>query len=105
MIVPTVSNWAQAVMVSLTSGLVTVLSFLPALIGAVLILVVGWLLSNFAARLVTALLGRIGFETAAARTGIADFVRRTGARDVPASGRALSGVDRAVRKARPGQAR
>ena len=85
MIVPTVTNWAQAVMVSLTSGLVTVLSFIPAIIGAILILVAGWLLSDFVARLVTALLGRIGFETAAARTGIADFVQRAGARDVTAS--------------------
>ena len=84
MVVPTVTNFFQAVMVSLAAALMTLLSFIPALIGAVILIIVGWLLSDFIARLVVALLERVGFETAAQRTGITGFMSRTGARDTRA---------------------
>ena len=85
MIVPTVTNFFQAVMVSLAAALMTLLSFIPALIGAVILLVIGWVLSGIAARLVTTLLQRVGFETAASRTGVSDFMQRSGARNMTAS--------------------
>jgi len=78
---PHVSGWFDAVMLSITAALVTFLSFLPAIIGAIIILVVGWLLAGFIGRLVTMFLDRIGFERAAQRTGISNFIARTGARD------------------------
>ena len=85
MSVPTVTGWFQAVMVSITGGLMTLLSFIPALIGAILILVIGWIIAGWAGRLVTALLEKIGFETAARRTGVSDFMSRAGMRDARAS--------------------
>lgn len=85
MVVPTVTNFFEAVMVSLAAALMTLLSFIPALIGAVILLIVGWILSGFAARVVTALLQRVGFETAASRTGVTNFMHRTGARQMTAS--------------------
>jgi hypothetical protein len=85
MALPPVSNWIDAVMLSITAALVNLLSFLPALIGAIVILVVGWLLAGVAGRLVTRLLERIGFEQAAQRAGISDFVARAGIQDSRAS--------------------
>ena len=82
---PVVTNWLQALMVSIAGALMTFLSFLPALIGAIVIVVVGWILSGFVARLVTQLLERVGFERAAERTGVTGFISRTGARDTRAS--------------------
>ena len=82
---PTVTNWLEAVMVSIAAALMTFLSFLPALIGAILILVIGWVLSGFIARLVVGLLDRIGFDRAAERTGVSGFISRTGIKDPRAS--------------------
>jgi Conserved TM helix len=82
---PTVTNWFQAVMVSVTAALMTFLSFLPALIGAIVILVIGWMVASFVAKLVVRLLERIGFESAAERTGVSGFISRTGVRGLSAS--------------------
>ena len=85
MSLPHVSGWFDAVMLSITAALVTFLSFLPAIIGAIIILVVGWILADFVGRIVTAFLSKIGFERAAQRTGISGFVSRTGVRDARVS--------------------
>jgi len=85
MSLPHVSGWFDAVMLSITAALVTFLSFLPAIIGAIIILVVGWFLAGFIGRLVTMFLDRVGFERAAQRTGISNFIARTGARDTRVS--------------------
>ena len=82
---PVVTNLVEAVYVSLASALSTLLSFIPALIGALIVLIVGWILAGVLARLVTALLERIGFDRAAQRTGISDFIARTGWRRAGAS--------------------
>ncbi len=85
MIVPSVTNFFQAVVVSVAAGLMTLVSFVPALVGAVIILVAGWLLSDFVASLCLRLLERTGFENAALRAGVAGFIARTGMRDPRAS--------------------
>ena len=85
MALPHVANWFDAVMLSITAALMNFLAFIPALIGAIIILVVGWLLSGVAGRLVTALLERIGFEHAAQRTGVSGFISRAGVQDARAS--------------------
>ncbi len=85
MSVPTVTGWFQAIMVSITGALVTFLSFVPALLGAILILIIGWLIAGWVGKLVTALLQKIGFETAAERTGVTGFMSRAGVHDARAS--------------------
>ncbi len=85
MVVPTVTNFFQAVMVSLAAAMMALLSFIPALIGAVIILVVGWLLSDFIGKLCIRILDRVGFERAAQRTGVSGFISQTGMRDPRAS--------------------
>jgi hypothetical protein len=84
-VISTVTSFGEAVLVSITAALATFLAFIPALIGAILILVVGWILAGFIARLVETLLNRVGFEQAATRTGISGFLSRAGGGDVRAS--------------------
>jgi hypothetical protein len=74
----TVDSWGEAVLVSVTEALRNFLGFLPALVGALLILVLGWIISGVLARLIESGLKRIGFEHAANQTGINGFVARAG---------------------------
>ncbi len=74
----TVNNWGDAVMVSVTGALQNFLGFLPQLIGAILILVLGWIIAGLLAGVVEKVLKTIGFEKAAESTGIAGFVKQAG---------------------------
>ena len=74
----TVNSWGEAVLVSVTEALSNFLGFLPALVGAVLVLVLGWIISGFLAGLVEKGLKMVGFEHAANETGINRFVQRAG---------------------------
>ena len=70
----------------LAAMLLALFSFIPKLIGALILLAVGWWLAKLAARLVVALLDRVGFGIAAERTGMFGFMggqaaaRRSGSR-------------------------
>ena len=73
-----------APLAALMLGLFT---FIPKLIGALILLAIGWWLAKLAARLVVGLLDRLGFGAAAERTGMFGFTgqpvtatRRTGSR-------------------------
>ena len=74
-----VTDWGDAVLLSATDALRNFLGFLPQLIGAILVLVIGWIVAGLLARLIEGVLKRIGFERAAESTGIARFVQRAGA--------------------------
>lgn len=77
---PNIRETGEATFYSLRDALTHFLDFLPALIGALIILVVGWLLSGFLARLIERALRAVGLESAVERSGIGDFVRRSGTR-------------------------
>jgi flagellar biosynthesis protein FliQ len=85
MSLPQVTSWLDAVMLSITAALVTFLSFIPAIVGAIIILIVGWIIAGFLGRLVTMVLNRVGFDRAASRTGVSDFMARAGWREGGAS--------------------
>jgi hypothetical protein len=74
----TVGDWGDAVMVSVTEALSNFLGFLPSLVGAILVLVLGWILSGFIATLVERGLKLVGFEHAANQTGINGFIAKAG---------------------------
>lgn len=74
----TVNDWGDAVMVSGTEALQNFLGFLPALVGAILILVLGWIIAGLLAGLVERVLKTVGFERAASTTGISSFIQRSG---------------------------
>ncbi|MCV0402601.1 MAG: mechanosensitive ion channel [Chloroflexi bacterium] len=74
----TVTTWGDAVMLSVTEALQNFLGFLPALVGAILVLVLGWIISGLLAGLIERVLKTLGFEHAANSTGINDFIKRGG---------------------------
>src|SRR5262249_47989855 len=69
---------SEAIWYSFTQGIGKVIGFLPAILGAVVVLVIGWLISGFLAKLIEKGLGAIGLERAVERSGIDDFMRQTG---------------------------
>jgi hypothetical protein len=73
-----ITDWGDAVLVAGSEALSNFLGFLPQLVGAILVLVIGWIIAGFVAGLVERVLERIGFERAAQSTGISGFVRRSG---------------------------
>ena len=73
-----ITDWGDAVLVAATDALRNFLGFLPQLIGAILVLVIGWIVAGLVAGLIERILTRIGFERAAESTGIAGFVRQSG---------------------------
>ena len=76
--VAVVEDWGDAVLVSVTDALRNFLGFLPQLIGALIVLILGWILAGFIAGLVERGLKAVGFERAAESTGISGFVQRSG---------------------------
>ena len=61
----------------LAAMLLALFSFIPKLIGALILLAIGWWLARLAARLVVGLLDRLGFGAAAERTGMFGFMGRS----------------------------
>jgi hypothetical protein len=77
-VVDTVTDWGDAVLVSVTEALQNFIGFLPALVGALLVLILGWIVAGLLAGLIERVLKTIGFERAADSTGIDDFIRQAG---------------------------
>lgn len=75
-----IRDTGDAIWVSFTEALARLVGLLPALLGAALVLVVGWLVSGFLARLIERALRAVGMERAVERSGIGDFIRRSGTR-------------------------
>lgn len=72
------STWQQIILPALQGVLDNILGILPDLIGALVILLVGWTLATLLDRVVRRLLQRIGFNRLAERAGIRGFIRNTG---------------------------
>src|ERR671920_322781 len=70
---------------SLQEGLSTFFSYIPQLIGAILILIVGYIVAKLLDAVVTRLLGAIGFEHWMERGGIRQFFERAETRQTPTS--------------------
>ncbi len=60
--VVSLSNWGDAIFLALTNALNDLLKAVPLVIGAILILIIGWLISNALARLTGAVLRRAGAD-------------------------------------------
>lgn len=70
-----VTTTAGSIWSGLSAGFISFMNFLPALIGAALVLVIGWYVSTLLAKLIERVLRAVKFEHAAARSGIADFLQ------------------------------
>ena len=73
-----IRDTSEAILYSLYNALNRFISFLPALIGALLIVVIGWFISGLIAGLLERGLKAVGLESAVEKSGIGDFVRRSG---------------------------
>ena len=83
--VPVVASWGDAIFVALTGALNDLLLFVPRLLGALAILLVGWLLAKVVAALVAKGLRAVRFNQVADRAEIDQFLDRAGVRLDPAS--------------------
>jgi hypothetical protein len=75
-----VRTMSGTIRASLEATVNTLVSALPRLLGCVVVLIVGWVLSSLLARGVAALLHAVKFNELARRSGFADFVRNMGVR-------------------------
>lgn len=76
-----VRDTGEALRASLAGALNTFLSAIPRIIGFVVVLIIGWIISSLLARGVEALLRAVKFNELARRSGFADFVQKMGVRD------------------------
>jgi hypothetical protein len=65
----TVTDWGDAIFLSITNALNTFLSAIPQIIGALLILLIGWIIAGIVARLLQELLQRAGVDRLFAKHG------------------------------------
>lgn len=61
---------------SLQSGLDKLLGYIPAIIGFILLIIVGWIIAKIAKRLTRALLGRFHFDRAITNSSAGEYVTR-----------------------------
>ena len=71
----------QLIFAPLAAMMLAFFSFIPRLIGALILLAIGWLLAGVVARLVAGLLDRVGLGAAAERTGMLGFLAGSHRRD------------------------
>jgi hypothetical protein len=79
----TVQDWGNAVYVAVSTALTNFLAAIPAVIGALLILIIGWILSNILARLVDEVLERAGADRLFAEHGGREMYATAGTTIVP----------------------
>ena len=71
-------NWLDIIIAALTEIFNQMTVFLPNLIGALLMLLVGWLLAWLAQQILRRALARLGFDRLAERAGVSDALDRAG---------------------------
>ena len=67
---PVVTNWGDAIITSLSNALNLVLTFIPKLIGFLIILLVGYIIAKAVSKAVVFLLRKVGFDRMANRIGL-----------------------------------
>lgn len=72
-----IQDWGDAVFLAVSNTLNTFLSAIPQVIGALLILAIGWILSGILARVVTGLLRRAGADRLMAQHGTGVYGERS----------------------------
>ncbi len=72
----TVTDFGAGIITSVTALLANLLGFIPRIIGALIIIWIGWIVAGVVYRVVTAVLRRLRVDDIAERTGIAAFLAR-----------------------------
>src|SRR5512139_2501331 len=79
-----INSWGAALMTSLTTALSLFLAAIPRIVGFLVILIIGWIISGLLAAGVAALLRAVRFNELAQSSGFGGFVRNMGIRKDPA---------------------
>jgi mechanosensitive ion channel-like protein len=79
----TVYDWGNSVYIAFSTALNNFIAAIPAVIGALLILIIGWILSNILARVVDEVLERLGADRIFAEQGGREMFAQAGATIVP----------------------
>lgn len=74
-----ITEWSAALMTSLAAAMALFFSAIPKILGFIVIVIVGWVLSTLIDKGVAAVLRAIKFNELARRSGFADFVEKMGA--------------------------
>lgn len=72
----TVTNWGTAIISSFAGALALVFSFVPRLVGFLVILIVGWIVAALLEKGITLLLRRVGFDRISERIGLTRLEQR-----------------------------
>ena len=75
-----ITNWGTAIINAFANALNLVLTFIPKLIGFLVILLVGWIVATAVSKALTFLLRKIGFDRMADRIGLTRLEQRMGVR-------------------------
>jgi flagellar biosynthesis protein FliQ len=75
---PVITNWGDAILTALANALNLVLTFIPRLLGFLVILLVGWLIATVISKALTLLLRKVGFDRMSERIGLTRFEQRMG---------------------------
>src|SRR5512138_1552765 len=78
-----ISDWGAALTTSLATALSLFLGAIPRVIGFLIILIIGWLISSALAAAVAAILRAVKFNVLAQRAGVQGFVHNMGLRTDP----------------------
>lgn len=76
---PQVTDTSSNMLSSFSLAFNNFIAFLPTLLGALVVLVVGWIIAGFVARLIEKGLEKVGFERVVARSGVNDVIVKSGA--------------------------
>jgi hypothetical protein len=79
-----ITEWSAALMTSLAAAMALFFSAIPKVLGFVVIVVVGWIISSLIERGVAMILRTVKFNVLAGRAGLSDFVDKMGANTDPA---------------------
>ncbi|MBC5829523.1 MAG: hypothetical protein GIW98_04955 [Candidatus Eremiobacteraeota bacterium] len=74
----TVTDWTTSIFTGVAAGLERFIVAIPRILGAIVILIIGWILSGIIGTLVTKLARAIHVDTVADRVGINDFLSKSG---------------------------
>ena len=73
-----VRDWGEAVLTSMASALALLLGAIPKIIGFLVILIIGWIISGILATAVASLLRAVRFNDLAQRSGFSGFIHQMG---------------------------
>jgi hypothetical protein len=75
-----VAGWAAGLWTGVTAGLAAFMSGIPRFLGALALLIIGWIIAGILASLAVKVFRAVHTDTVADRIGVNDFLRRSGSR-------------------------